>query len=295
MLERRRSVGARALASPVTGHHGFVWPGFFGSHISALPLTAGSVRAASSPTSCSGSSKASARYRSARPAPSGSRIVDRSHQSDPSATAPKRASAYTRRSSTRRSGGSRRSRETRVTAPPLIPPRGALLASPWKLVMEANSSSRVTLPAAVGGHAGHIFPLQTVGSGRLRRRCSAQRSSTPSCRWLRRQRVPGRARLARRAARASRAGRRRGSGRGRCRRRPITRGGDRARRPDGDGVNVDAAAPAATGIHACGPTDRHARALRRHLWIRGFEATPCARRRDRAATHPLAARRRLQR
>ena len=61
------------------------------------------------------------------------------------------------------------------------------------------------------------------------------------------------------------------------------RAGDRGRRPGADGIGVAAAAAAAGRLHACGPPDRHARAPRDHLAVRGLEAAPRARRRDRDA------------
>jgi DNA segregation ATPase FtsK/SpoIIIE-like protein len=50
---------------------------------------------------------------------------------------------------------------------------------------------------------------------------------------------------------------------------------------DADRVDVDAAAPAATRLHARGPPDRHARAPRRDLRLRGFQAAAGARLRGR--------------
>ena len=85
-----------------------------------------------------------------------------------------------------------------------------------------------------------------------------------------------------------------GAGRGRRRRRLRPRRGpaaerrDPACRRDADGVDVDAPAPAAARLHARGPADRHARAARRDLGLRGLQAAPGARLRGR---RPARARR----
>ena len=54
-----------------------------------------------------------------------------------------------------------------------------------------------------------------------------------------------------------------------------------ARRRDGHGVDVDAPAPPAPGLHPRRPADRHARAPRRDLRLRGLQAAPGARHRRR--------------
>ena len=58
---------------------------------------------------------------------------------------------------------------------------------------------------------------------------------------------------------------------------------DRDRRPDADRVRLPAPAPAPGGLHACRATDRHARAARDHLRLRGIEAASRARLRERAS------------
>ena len=60
------------------------------------------------------------------------------------------------------------------------------------------------------------------------------------------------------------------------------RQGDRDRRPDADRVGLAAPAAAPRRLHARRPPDRHARAARDHLRLRGLEAAPRARRRGRA-------------
>ena len=82
--------------------------------------------------------------------------------------------------------------------------------------------------------------------------------------------------------------------RGSCRRRrrprrrvrpgrgPAARQGDRDRRPDADGLGQPAPAAAPGRLHAGGTSDRHARAARDHLRLRGLEAAARARRRGRA-------------
>ena len=81
-------------------------------------------------------------------------------------------------------------------------------------------------------------------------------------------------------------GRARGRRRARRRVRPgrgsAAREGDRDRRPDPDRVRLAAAAPPAGRLHAGGAADRHARAARDHLRLRGLEAAAGARGRSRA-------------
>ena len=70
----------------------------------------------------------------------------------------------------------------------------------------------------------------------------------------------------------------RGGSRGRLRprqRRPARRG-DPARRPDRDRLGLDDPAPPAGRLHPRRPPDRHARAARRHLRLRGLETAPGA-------------------
>ena len=89
----------------------------------------------------------------------------------------------------------------------------------------------------------------------------ASRSSARSC--------------SRRSSDGGRGGRRRG--RLRSRRGSAAGRRDPARGRDADGVDLDAAAPAAARLHARGPADRHARAARRDLRLRGLQAASGAR------------------
>ena len=72
------------------------------------------------------------------------------------------------------------------------------------------------------------------------------------------------------------------------RRGPAARGGDLPRRPDGDRLDLDAAAPPPARLHAGRPADRHARAPRNHLRLRGIQAPPGTDRRGRRPADPLA-------
>ena len=72
-------------------------------------------------------------------------------------------------------------------------------------------------------------------------------------------------------------------GRLRPRRGPAARRRDPARGRDGHGVDVDAPAPPAARLHARRAADRHARAPRHHLRLRGLQAAPGARHRGRPA------------
>ena len=63
----------------------------------------------------------------------------------------------------------------------------------------------------------------------------------------------------------------------RPRRGSAARGGDPPRRRDGHRVDVDAPAPPAPGLHPRRAADRHARAARRDLRLRGLQAAPGAR------------------
>ena len=90
--------------------------------------------------------------------------------------------------------------------------------------------------------------------------------------------------------RQRRRGRRFRPGRG-----SAAREGDRGRRPGADGVRIVAPAASAGRLHPCGPPDRHARAPRDHLAVRGLEAAAGAGRRERDArvlSRSLFARRR---
>ncbi len=89
----------------------------------------------------------------------------------------------------------------------------------------------------------------------------------------------GRARVPRGAARGGRERRFRGRERRRLRsgRGSAARGGDLARGPDGHRLDLDAPASPAPRLHARRPSDRHARAPRHHLRLRGLEAAAGAR------------------
>ena len=85
-----------------------------------------------------------------------------------------------------------------------------------------------------------------------------------------------------------RPGARRRARRVRPGRRPAARAGDRDRPADPDGVGVAPPAPPAGRLHAGRAPRRHARAARDHQRLRGLEAAPRPRRRDRRS---IAARR----
>ena len=72
-----------------------------------------------------------------------------------------------------------------------------------------------------------------------------------------------------------------GRDRVRPRRGPAARRRDPARRRDADRLDLDAPAPPAPRLHARRPPDRHARAPRRDLRLRGLQAPPGARLRGR--------------
>ncbi len=104
----------------------------------------------------------------------------------------------------------------------------------------------------------------------------------------------GRAGVPRGAARGGRGVRAGGRRRGRLRPRrgSAARRRHPARRRDADRVDVDAPAPPAARLHARGPPDRHARAPRRDLRLRGLQAAAGAHQRER---RPAGARRRCER
>ena len=89
---------------------------------------------------------------------------------------------------------------------------------------------------------------------------------------------PGRARVRGRAARGAGRGAERGRRRRRLRPRPgrPARRGDPPRGPDGDRLGLDDPAAPARRLHPRRPPDRHARAPRRDLRIRGLKAAPGA-------------------
>ena len=104
---------------------------------------------------------------------------------------------------------------------------------------------------------------------------SAARSSTRACSRRRRER--------------RRRGRRRRR-RVRPRRGPAARPRDRGRRADADSVRLAPPAASSRRLHARGPPDRHARAPRDHLGLRGLEAAPRARRREPSSQRVLTPR-----
>ena len=72
---------------------------------------------------------------------------------------------------------------------------------------------------------------------------------------------------------------------------PLLRGGDQPGRVDGHRLDLDAPAAAAARLHAGRARDRHARAPRHHLRLRGLQAPPGADHRGRRAADPHASRR----
>ena len=133
-----------------------------------------------------------------------------------------------------------------------------------------------------------------VGTSRLQRIQGAYIDEARDREADRRLAPPGRARVpARSCSRRSRR-RRRGAGaddRLRPRRGPAARRGDPPRRRDADRVDLDAPAPPAPRLHARRPADRHARAPRRDLGLRGLQAAPGAGRRGRPAARARRPRR----
>ena len=119
-----------------------------------------------------------------------------------------------------------------------------------------------------------------VGSSRLQRIQGAYIDESPRSRSSPRA---GAARASRSSARScSRRSRRRRGRRRRRRRRLRPRRGSAAggrdppRRRDADRLDLDAPAPPAAGLHPRRPPDRHARAPRRDLGLRGLQAPPGA-------------------
>ena len=131
-----------------------------------------------------------------------------------------------------------------------------------------------------------------VGSSRLQRIQGAYVDEEQIAQADRAVAPPGRAGVPRGAARGGRGGggRERRRRRLRPRRGPAARRRDPAGRRDADGVDVDAPAPPAARLHARGPADRHARAARRDLRLRGLQAAPGARLRGRRAARARRAR-----
>ena len=130
-----------------------------------------------------------------------------------------------------------------------------------------------------------------VGSSKLQRIQGAYIDEEQILELTEAWRAPGRARVPRGVARGgrdrattapprtrTRCQRRRGSAAG---------GGDLAGGPDGNRLHLDAPAPPAAGLHAGRAPDRHARAARDHLRLRGLQAAPGADQRGRRAADPL--------
>ena len=136
-----------------------------------------------------------------------------------------------------------------------------------------------------------------VGTSRLQRIQGAYIDEAQIAKLTDLWRTPGRAGAARGAARGGRAGarRRRGAGRVRPRRGPAAARRDHAGRRDADGLDLDAAAAAAPRLHARRAPDRHARAPRRDLRLRGLQAAPGADHRGRPAARARRARTRRPR
>ena len=118
--------------------------------------------------------------------------------------------------------------------------------------------------------------FRPIGSSKLQRIQGAYITEDEVARVTDAWRDAGRARLRGGAARGPR--RARGGGGGRVLSRPgrPARGGDRAGRADADRIGLDGPAAAARRLHARGAPDRHARAARRDLRLRGIEAAPGA-------------------
>ena len=155
--------------------------------------------------------------------------------------------------------------------------------------VSSQTDSRVILDTAGAesllGQGDMLF--KPLGTSRLQRVQGAYVSEEEIALVVEQCRAPARPgarrdRCSRRPKARSRAGDERGR-RVRPRRGSAARQGDRDRRPDPDGIGVaDPAAPACR-LHARGPADRHARAARHHLRLRGLEAAPRARRGGRSA------------
>ena len=132
--------------------------------------------------------------------------------------------------------------------------------------------------------------FRPVGTSKLQRIQGAFVTEDEIARGLRHWAAPGRARVRRGAARGA-ASRSRGAARRRALARPgrpaRRRGADRGRVRDR--VGLDDPAPAARRLHPRRPPDRHARAARDHLRLRGLEAPPGAGLGGRAAAAARAA------
>ena len=137
--------------------------------------------------------------------------------------------------------------------------------------------------------------FRPIGSSKLQRIQGAYITEDEVARVTDAWRAQARAGLRGGAARGPRGAR--GGRGGRVLARPgrPARGGDPPRRPDADRIGVDGPAPPARRLHARRPPDRHARAPRRDLRIRGLQAAPGADHRGRRVTRARRARRRSRR
>ena len=131
-----------------------------------------------------------------------------------------------------------------------------------------------------------------VGSSRLQRIQGAyvdeEQIGKLTEQWRRQGEPEFREELLEEVERRGRRERRRG--RLRPRRGPAAERRDPAGRGDADGLDVDAPAPPAARLHARRPADRHARAARRDLRLRGLQAATGARLRGRRAARARGAR-----
>ena len=156
--------------------------------------------------------------------------------------------------------------------------------------VSSQTDSRVILD--VGGAESLLgqgdMLFKPLGTSRLQRVQGAYVTEEEIALLVEQCRAQARAGVRRGAARGAgdhaggRGGRRR---RLRSRRGSAARRRDPAGRPARDGVGVAAPAPPARRLHARRPADRHARAPRRHLGLRGLQAAPRARHLRRGPAH----------
>ena len=139
--------------------------------------------------------------------------------------------------------------------------------------------------------------FSAVGSSRLQRIQGAYVDESEIEKLTEPLAAPGRARVPRGAARGGGRGGRGAARRGRLRPRRGSAAGrrDPARGRDADGLDLDAPAAPAARLHARRATDRHARAPRRDLRLRGLQAPPGAGLRGRRPARGRGARGALRR